>query len=122
MHILLYDCITTFGRECGTVKKLMIYSLSLFILLLLSHGALPAEKLKLFEPKSKAIISLDQMNEDASGPSKEDKQVAFIQPVFILLVLTSFLSKTIYRTNRISAFAAFLTAVFFQSNYVIKPL
>ncbi|MBT2662005.1 hypothetical protein [Bacillus sp. ISL-45] len=104
------------------MKKLTIYSLSLFILLLLSYGALPAEKLKLFEPKSKAIIAMDQMHEDGSGPGKEDKQVAFIPPVFVLLVLTSFLSKTIYRTNRISAFAAFLTAVFFQSNYVIKSL
>lgn len=122
MHILLYDCITTFGRECGTVKKLMNYSLSLFILLLLSHSALPAEKLKLFEPKSKAIISMDQMHEDAPGPGKEDKQAAFIPPVFVLLVLTIFISKTIDRTNRNTALAAFLTAVFFQSNYVISPL
>jgi CRISPR/Cas system CMR-associated protein Cmr1 (group 7 of RAMP superfamily) len=111
-----------FWKECGAVKKLTIYSLSLFILLLLSHSALPAEKLKLFEPTSNAIINMDQMHEDASGSGKEDKQVAFIQAVFILLVLTSFLSKTIYRTNRISALASFLTAVFFQSNYVIKSL
>ncbi|WP_102261445.1 hypothetical protein [Mesobacillus jeotgali] len=104
------------------MKKLMIFFLSLFILLLLSHGALPAEKLKFFEPTSKAIISMDQMHEDASGAGKEDKQVAFIQPVFVLLILTSFLCKTIYRTNRISALAAFLTAVFYQSNYVIKSL
>ena len=104
------------------MKKLTLSALSLFVLFLLSHGALPAEKLKTFEPKSKAIISLDQMHEDLPGPDKEDKKVASLLPAAILLTFTIFSIITVYKTNRISILFAFLTAVFFQSNYVIKPL
>lgn len=104
------------------MKRLIICALSLFVLFLLSHGALPAEKLKAFEPKSKAIVSLDQMHEDPLGPEKEDKKVASIPPTIKHLPFTSFSSITGFKTNRISAFSTFLTAVFFQSNYVVKPL
>lgn len=104
------------------MKKLTISALSLFILFLLSHGAFPAEKLKAFESKSKAIISMDQMHEDLPGPEKEDKKVAFIFPAAEHIALASPSILTVYKTNRISVLSTFLTAVFFQSNYVIKPL
>jgi hypothetical protein len=104
------------------VKKLTISTLSLLILLLLSHGALPAEKPNAFETKSKAIIALDSLHEEIPGPEKEDKKAAFIQHASEQLALTSLSVTTLYGLTGISSLSAFLTAVFFQSNYVIKPL
>lgn len=101
------------------MKKLTISALSLFILLMFSHGAVSAGKFKEFEPKSKAVISLDQIHEDLPGPEKEVKKVAFLQSAVVLLTISGYLIITKSMINRISSFSAFLTAVFFQSNYVI---
>lgn len=104
------------------MKKLTISALSLFILFLLSHGTIPAEKIQVFDSKSKIILPLDQVQEDLPGPDSNDKKYPLVLFTVFLLTLTAFFTFQNLRTDKITGFFSFLTAVFFQSNYVSKPL
>jgi hypothetical protein len=102
------------------VKKLTMSVFSLFFLILLAHGAFPAEKIIANDTKSKIILPIEQIHEGIPGPDLDDKKTPFIPSTFVLLFLTiSYIlieSSVIRHENSHS----FLTAVFFQSNYVIK--
>ncbi|WP_079505490.1 hypothetical protein [Mesobacillus jeotgali] len=102
------------------MKKLTMSVFSLFILILLAHGAFPAEKVIANDAKSKVILPIEQIHEGIPGPDLDDKKTPFIPSTFVLLYLTiSYIlvgSSVIRHENSLS----FLIAVFFQSNYVIK--
>jgi hypothetical protein len=106
------------------VKKLTVYALSMLMLVafLLGNGILPAEKGKALDTKSKIILPLDQVHEKLPGPDTDDKKTTFITLTLLLITLVSFFLTKDYPTNAFSTLFSFLTAVFFQSNYVIKPL
>lgn len=106
------------------MKKLRTSVLSLLLLFtfLLTHGTLPAEKVKTFGTKTKAILLVDKATEDLPDPDTSDKKTFTI---FYTIVSFLFIQPSITRRIPVNAFTAifaFLTAVFYQSNYVIKPL
>ncbi|MBS8266684.1 hypothetical protein DYI25_19860 [Mesobacillus boroniphilus] len=103
------------------MKKLTVSVLSLFILLILSHGTIPDEKIHA-DTQSKIILPLDQIQENLPGPDSDDKKSPFVLSTFVLFTLTAFYMLYNSRTDKITGLFSFLTAVFFQSNYVIKPL
>lgn len=103
------------------MKKLTVSAFCVFILFLLSHGTIPDEK-TLADTQSKIILPLDQVQEDLPGPDSDDKKSPFILNTFVLLTLTAFFTFKEFRTNKTTGLFSFLTAVFFQSNYVVKPL
>ncbi|MEH7441246.1 hypothetical protein V7201_02830 [Bacillus sp. JJ1122] len=106
------------------MKKLRTSALSLLLLFtfLLTHGTLPAEKVKAFGTKTKAILLVDKAAEDLPEPDTSDKKAFTIfYPIVALLFIQSYISRRI-PANAFTTFFAFLTAVFYQSNYVIKPL
>lgn len=106
------------------MNKLQTSVLSLLLLFtfLLSHGTLHPEKVKAFGTKAKAIILLDQAPEDLSGPDTDDKKAfTLLCTLSILLTIQPYICRRI-PANAFTSIFAFLTAVFFQSNYVVKPL
>ncbi|MBT2685217.1 hypothetical protein [Bacillus sp. ISL-37] len=102
------------------MKKLTVSVLSLFILLLLGHGTLPAEKISTWASKSKGILPIEQVHEELPGPDFNEKKIPFILSTVVLLHLTLLFALIDVRVNRVVSLFSFLTAVFFQSNYVIK--
>ncbi len=100
------------------MKKLTMSMLSLFILILLAHGTLPAEKNLAVDTKSKVILPMEQIHEELPGPDLDDKKIPFIQYAFVLLLSTVAFTLKIHRVIRFESLFSFLTAVFFQSNYV----
>ncbi|RSD26687.1 hypothetical protein [Mesobacillus subterraneus] len=103
------------------MKKLLL-PLFLFSLVLISHGSLPAEKAKPVDDQAKVIISMEHIHEELPGSQHDDKKSPFALTPVALLVLTGVLLKKQYQYNRTAFKPPFLTPVFFQSNYVIKPL
>ncbi|MGA9225368.1 MAG: hypothetical protein WB217_03405 [Mesobacillus sp.] len=106
------------------MNKLRTSALSLLLLFtfLLTHGTLPAEKVNAFGTKTKAVLLVDKASEDLPDPTTSDKKTFTI---FYTIVALLFIQPSISRripANAFTALFAFLTAVFFQSNYVIKPL
>lgn len=105
------------------MKKLRTSALSLLLLFtfLLTHGTLPAEKVKAFGTKTKAILLVDKAAEDLPDPDTSDKKTFTIfYTIVALLFIQPYNSRR--PANAFTTFFAFLTAVFYQSNYVIKPL
>lgn len=102
------------------MKKLTMSALSLFILFLLAHGTLPAQKNLAVDAKSKVILPMEQVHEQLPGPDLDDKKTLFILNVFVLLISTITFTQINHRVTKFGSQFSFLTAVFFQSNYVIK--
>lgn len=106
------------------MKRLTVSALSMFMLFafLLGTGILPDEKIKALDTKSKIILPSDHVDENLPGPDTDDKKNTFNLHPLLLITLVSLILIKDYPSNAFSALFAFLTAVFFQSNYVIKPL
>jgi hypothetical protein len=92
---------------------------SLFILIFFAHGAFPAEKIIAIEAKTKVILPLEQVHEGVPGPEWDDKNPPILS-TFVLLYITISYMQIDSRVIRHENLLSFLTAVFFQSNYVIK--
>jgi hypothetical protein len=107
-----------------TVNKLSRTAFCLITLFtfLLSHGVLLSEKVISYDTKAEAIILMDQAPEDLTGPDDDHKKAFIIVAALtVLLVIQLSISRRI-PANAFTTVFAFLTAVFYQSNYVIKPL
>jgi hypothetical protein len=124
LFIYCYKIVILLFRGVRTVKKLTVSALSMFMLFafLLGNGIHPAEKIKALDPKSKMILPGDHVDENLPGPDTDDKKNTFISHTLLLITLVSLFLIKDYPSNAFSALFAFLTAVFFQSNCVIKPL
>jgi len=100
------------------VKKLTVFALSLFILILFAHGTLPAQKNVTVDVKSKVILSMEQGHEEFPSPDLDDKKTLFSLNGPILLISTILYTLINRRVIRNERQFSFLKAVFFQSSYL----
>lgn len=103
-------------------QKASALSLLLLFTLFLIHGFVPADSLKAFDTKAKAVILLDQAPEDAAAPDLLDKKFFTIISVLAISLFLQLCSGTYSLSKNYKAISHFLIAVFYQSNYVIMPL
>jgi hypothetical protein len=106
----------------GNVKKLTVSTLGFLILFAFSLSTPPLHAEKALDAKVSVFIASDQIHEDLPAPDSDEKKLPYISQTVILLLLVLFIFYKYFPTGSFSALFAFLTAVFFQSNYVIKPL
>jgi hypothetical protein len=103
-------------HKASTLSLLFLFTLFLL------HGFLPAEKVKAYDMKAKAVILLDQAPEDLAGQDSDEKKTFISLSTLALLLLIQHFLITHNPSNNFKAIRAFLLAVFYQSNYVIRPL
>lgn len=111
-------------KEWGTLKKLTVSTLGLIILVvvLLWHGTFPAANQYKIDLNAKMILQMDQTHEDLPllDPDNDTAQ-SLLNTVIQLLFIRLFFNKD-FPANACSSIFAFLTAIFFQSNYVFNSL
>lgn len=106
------------------MKKLTVSTLGLIILVvvLLGHSTFPEANHNKIDLNAKMILQMDQTHEDLPlfDPDNDSAQ-SLLNTVIPLLFIRLFFNKD-FPANACSSIFAFLTAIFFQSNYVISPL
>lgn len=104
-------------------QKASALSLLLLFTFFLIHGFVPADSLKVFDVKAKAVILLDQAPEEVVAPDLLDKKFFTIISILTISLFLQLCSGTHSSLSKnYKAISHFLIAVFYQSNYVIKPL
>jgi hypothetical protein len=106
----------------GNVKKLTVSTLVLLILFAFSLPQAVLYADKALDGKVSVFIASDQIHEDLPGPDSDEKKLPYISQTVILILSVRFIFYKFFPSGSFSSLFSFLTAVFFQSNYVIKPL
>lgn len=106
------------------LKKRTAFALGLLIFfsVTLGQGSFPTAKLSKLAPTAHIILPLEPIVEDLLPFDDNDNKVYSIIYIAIPFLLVSHCINYVISFISFTFFFAFLTAVFFQSNYVINPL
>lgn len=104
------------------MKKLTVSKLVLLILFAFSLTPAVFHTEQTLDGKVSVITAPAEIHEDLPAPDSDEKKTSLISQTITLILSTQYIFYKFFPEGSFSALFAFLTTVYFQANYMIKPI